>query len=80
MQKLGGQGKRGVQVSNTSSSEDLGFNRREIHEARQVRDAVKALKWYEYRLCAFVVITERVEYSSELHFMKIKECSTNDLP
>ena len=42
VQKLGGQGKRGVQVSNTPSSDDLGINRREIHEARQVRDAVKA--------------------------------------
>lgn len=41
-QKHGGDRGSNVQISNVASSDDLGINRREIHEARQVRDAVKA--------------------------------------
>ena len=39
--------------------------------------AVKALKRLLYRLCAFVVITQRLENSSELGSMHFAECFTN---
>jgi ribosomal protein S19E (S16A) len=42
VQKHGGQGKRDVPKENIPTVKDIGLTRKQIHEAREIRDAEKA--------------------------------------
>lgn len=60
VQRHGGQGKRDVPNENIPSVDDIGLSRKEIHEARQLRDAEQAEPGIIER-----TVNERVEQGQE---------------